>query len=73
VELADSLRDAGTASEPAGTSRSIGQELDLILALEEWKHFSMEMRAGAFRKSAAFGPERDGMEYLGFVKFRYAF
>jgi alginate production protein len=73
VELASVLRELGTASEPTGKSRSIGQEVDLILALEEWKHFGMELRAGAFRKGAAFGSERSGMEYLGFVKFRYAF
>ena len=73
VERAPFLLDAGIGDELAGVHRSVGQELDLILAIEEWDRIALELRAAAFRKGAAFGSDRSQMEYGGFVLFRYAF
>jgi hypothetical protein len=57
VEKADYLRDVSISADPDGLHRSIGQELDLILGIEEWKRVQLELIGGVFRAGAAFGPE----------------
>ena len=73
VEDADSLRDTRLEFELTGHGRDVGDELDLVLAIEEWERFELELVAAAFRAGQAFGDERGTWSYGGFVAARYAF
>jgi hypothetical protein len=70
---ADSLRDAGLDLTLTGDDRDLGQELDLVLALEEWEHLELELSAGVFRAGEAFGPDRGRLIYGGAIAVRFAF
>lgn len=73
VEPSPVLPEAGIEADLVGTERSVGHELDVILAVEEWKRFGIDLRAAAFLKGAAFGRARGEKEYEGFLLLRYAF
>lgn len=55
-----STRLAGSrlAQDPLGLNRDIGQEIDLLVALREWRHVELTMRLSTFRPGAAFAIER---------------
>ncbi len=59
VEAADFLRDSRLRADPQGEDTDIGRELDLIVSLEEWKHWEVQISAGVFEAGSAFG-ELDG-------------
>jgi hypothetical protein len=73
VEHADALRDARLEFELNGESRELGDEIDVVLALEEWERLEFEFVGAAFRASQAFGRARDAWSYGGFAAVRYAF
>ncbi len=50
------LRDADLKAETLGRSRDVGDELDIVLGLEEWKHWEIEFVGGFFKAGDAFGP-----------------
>ncbi|MEB2344707.1 MAG: alginate export family protein [Deltaproteobacteria bacterium] len=73
AEPAETLRSIRFDSELGGTSRDVGHELDLVLALEEWTHFELELVGSAFRAGRAFEADRGEWTFGGFVSLRYAF
>jgi hypothetical protein len=73
VELADELRDARYDAELTGRSRDVGQEIDLVLALEEWERFECELTLAGFRAGHAFGAERGDWSFGAFAAVRWAF
>jgi alginate production protein len=56
VHPAPFLRDASIDADPTGTRRMIGQEWDVIIGLQEWKHLEIELIGGFFRAGPAYGP-----------------
>lgn len=46
------------ATDPEGLNGDIGNEIDLVLALREWRHFEIALRAARFEPGAAFAPDR---------------
>ena len=54
------LRDAEIRRQPAGRKRGIGQEIDLVIGLEEWEHLEIELIGAAFRAGPAFAAHLDG-------------
>jgi hypothetical protein len=73
VEHADSLRDARLQFELTRRSRDVGDEIDLVLAIEEWERFELELVGAGFRAGQAFGDDRGSWSYGGFAAVRYAF
>jgi hypothetical protein len=73
LEPATSLRDASIRTELDGRHRDFGQELDLVLALEEWERFEIQMRAAAFRAGPAFGAAEGDWSYAGYLAVLLAF
>ena len=86
VEAAPFLFDSNLSADPDGNHRAIGQEWDLILGVEEWKHVRLELIGGIFRAGKAFGPIPGGtagkdrlesqagdLSYLGIFEVRLAF
>ena len=55
VEAADFLRDARIKADPLGTDTDIGEALELVLGLEEWKHLELELVTAVFRSGKAYG------------------
>jgi len=70
VDAAPFLRDAGIEGELTGKQRSIGQALDLVLAVEEWEHFEFEIVGSMFQAGSAFGDQDGDWTYGGFAQFR---
>jgi len=73
VEAASSLRDARIEVELDARHRHLGDELDLVLAVEEWERVEFDVALSAFRAGSAFGVERGTFSYGGFFAFRVAF
>ena len=73
AELAQSLRTAKLDAVLTGGHHDVGTELDLILALEEWKRVEVELSAGTFRAGRAFGDGEGRRSYRGFFSVRIAF
>ena len=73
AEFAQSLRAAKLDAALTGDHRDVGAELDLILALEEWKRVEVELSAGTFRAGRAFGDGEGRRSYRGFFSVRIAF
>jgi hypothetical protein len=73
VRLATSLRDAGLELELSGEHRALGEELDLVLAVEEWERLELLFFASAFKAGRALGERQGEWSYGGFVGLRYAF
>lgn len=46
------------ATDPEGLNGDIGNEIDLVLALREWRHAEVALRAARFEPGAAFAPDR---------------
>lgn len=46
------------ATDPEGLNGDVGNELDLVLALREWRHAEVALRAARFEPGAAFAPDR---------------
>jgi alginate production protein len=55
VRPAPALRGARLEAEPDGNSPEIGQALDLVIGLREWKQVEVEVVASVFRAGDAFG------------------
>jgi hypothetical protein len=43
VEPAPFLRDVHIRAEPEGERRSVGQEWDVVIGIEEWEHIEIEL------------------------------
>jgi hypothetical protein len=86
-EAAKFLRDARIRRQPAGRKRGIGEEIDVVIGIEEWEHIEIELIGAAFRAGPAFAEHLDGDDYpedlvadvegewslLGLVKFKLNF
>lgn len=59
AEPARILRNARLEATLTGEHRDVGQEVDFVLAVEEWERVEFELRAGSFEARRAFG-EREG-------------
>lgn len=67
------LRDVGFKRDPDGRHRSIGQELDVVLGLEDWDPFEIEIIGALFRTGAAFAPDENHLSSLGILQVRLNF
>lgn len=73
VEPASSLRNARLEVALTGRHRGLGEEIDLVLAVEEWERFELDLVGSAFRAGRAFGEAEDEWSYAAFLALRMAF
>ena len=73
VEPADALVDARLDVPLDRRHRALGEEVDVVLALEEWERLELEGIVAVVRADDAFGRLRGGWSVGGFVAVRYAF
>lgn len=55
AERAESLRNANLDTEFDSLHRTVGDGLDIVVAIEEWERFELEFTAATFRAGSAFG------------------
>lgn len=72
-EPATSMRSAGVDSQLTGSSTELGNEVDVVLALEEWERIEIELVGSAFRWGRAFGAQQGEYSYGAFLGMRVAF
>lgn len=58
VRAADSIRGARLSSDPQGTNRTLGREVNLLVAVRESKRVELLFKASHFKPGAAFAPDR---------------
>jgi hypothetical protein len=73
AERADSLRGARLETELSVAHRTLGDEFDLVVAIEEWERLEFEFAATAFRAGRAFGAQSGDWSWGGFLALRLAF
>jgi len=56
-----------------GRHRGLGEEIDLVLALEEWERFELDVIGSAFRAGRAFWEAQDEWSYAAFLTMLVAF
>lgn len=66
----DSFRDAGIDSDPDGSSKNIGNELDVVLGYEELWNTEFALRLGYFIPGSAFTSEAENA-FSALVEFQY--
>jgi alginate production protein len=67
------LRDVGFKRDPFGQNKDVGEEVDVILGIEEWEHFEIKAVFAMFRTGRAFAPGDDKNSFLGSLRFRFNF
>jgi hypothetical protein len=70
---ADFLRDGEIDADPLGIDKDIGEELDIVVGLENWKHVELEFVAAVFRAGDAFGSLSGETATNVILKFNYNF
>lgn len=73
VDAQPFLRDGRIDPDPEGISPSIGQEWDLVIALEEWEHWELEFVAGVFKAGSAYGENSGNIAASVELKVNYNF
>ncbi|WP_256868364.1 alginate export family protein [Candidatus Entotheonella palauensis] len=73
VEPQDRLRDVRINADPEGEGRRIGQEWNLIVGIEEWKHWEIEWIGALFRAGSAYGDLSGELAYQVTLKVDYNF
>ena len=73
VHAAPFLRDARIKTDPRGQDTTIGQELDVVIGIEEWKHFEIELVSAVFSAGDAFGPDSGEIASNVIFKLNYNF
>ncbi len=58
---------------PNGFSTDIGEELDLVLGIEEWTHWEVRVILSLFRPGAAYSPDGVGNALRGDIQVKYIF
>ena len=67
------LRNTHLKASPAGLNSDIGQEVDLVIGIEEWKHWEVELIGSWFQAGDAFGSQagRDALQALVKINFNF--
>lgn len=73
VHPAQSLRDAGLDLQLDGHHRDLGEELDVVLAIEEWERLELLIIGSAFRAGKALGLDEGEWSLGGFGELRIVF
>ncbi len=72
-EPGGSLRDSRLDADPVGLDTDIGTGIDLVLGLEEWRHFEVEAVVSQFTAGDAFGAQAGEKAHALQFKLNYNF
>lgn len=65
--------DSRLRIKPNGQQKYIGEEIDIVLGLEEWEQLELEFVGAAFRAGDAFSDRKGDMSYFIATKLNYNF
>jgi hypothetical protein len=65
------MRDARIKAKPLGKDNDIGQEWNVVVGIEEWKHVELELVAALFRSGNAYGSLSG--ENAGYMSFGFTY
>ncbi len=67
------LRDADIKADVLGKNKEIGQEIDVVIGLEEWVHLEVELISAFFLAGDAFGSPPEDLAIMHILKIDYNF
>jgi hypothetical protein len=70
---AGSMRQARIETPLTGVNRTLGDEIDLVVAIEEWERLEFDVAAAAFRAGRAFGQQDGAWSFGAFLGVRVGF
>lgn len=73
VEAAPSLRNSKLKISPNGLSTDLGEELDLVMGIEEWKQWKLDIIFGVYQAGQAFGDQSGKHAFTGAIEIEFAF
>lgn len=73
AESAPMLRNAAIGADPEGESRTIGQEWDLVLSIQDFDPFEFNLIGAIFRAGSAYGELSGNLAYRLNVEFNLSF
>ncbi len=73
VDAQPFLRKGRINADPNGISPSIGHEWDLVIAVEEWKHWELEFITAVFKAGQAYGENSGNIAVNVEFKLNYNF
>lgn len=73
ADPSDSVRDGRIKADPTGVSGDLGEELDLVISLDEWKHFQVQLTGAVFRAGNAYGDLSGNTSAMVYAKIKYIF
>lgn len=73
VNASDNLRDSRLRISPLGFDSKLGHEIDVVLSVEEWIHWEVELVGAVFQAGEAFGDAANSRSFLAIAKINYNF
>ena len=73
VEPAPFLRDAALDTDPEGNKRAIGQEWDLVVSIQHFAPFEINLIGSIFRAGPAYGSLSGEMAYKAVIEVDFSF
>jgi hypothetical protein len=73
VHPADFLRESDIEADPEGVSKSVGDEFDLVVNIEQWEDYEVEFSGSMFHAGDAFGPLSGETAYRLMMEINYLF
>jgi ABC-type glycerol-3-phosphate transport system substrate-binding protein len=67
------MRQARIETPLTGVNRTLGDEIDLVVAIEEWERLEFDVAAAAFRAGRAFGQQDGAWSFGAFLGVRVGF
>jgi hypothetical protein len=67
------LRSARIDTPLLGENKDVGDEIDLVIGIEEWRHWELKLIGSVFLAGDAYGPSVDEKAYRADLQLRYIF
>jgi hypothetical protein len=73
VYASTTLRSARIGAPLNGVDKDVGNEIDLVIGVEEWRNWELSVVGSVFLPGDAFGPGADEKAYRADLRVRYIF
>jgi hypothetical protein len=73
AEASDVIRDSRIRARPNGRNTGIGDEVDLVLSLDEWEHLQVQFAGSVFKAGNAFGELSGNTSFQLNLTIKYSF
>lgn len=73
ANVSEVIRDSRIRATPNGLQGNLGEEVDLVVSLDEWKHLQLQFAGSLFRAGEAFGRLEGNTSYQLDFTIKYSF